>query len=103
MPATNPTYSRAEARRLLRVSEAQLKSWEKQKLIAPVETYGFRELLAVRTLIKLRKDHVSPQRIRLALHALSRKLKHVTDPLTELKLYADGKKVRVAVKSGEVL
>lgn len=97
VPATSPTYSRREARRLLRITEAQLRSWEKQKLVAPVETYGFRELLAIRTLIKLRKDRVSPQKIRLALHALSRKLKHVSNPLTDLKLYADGKRVRVEI------
>jgi tetratricopeptide (TPR) repeat protein len=91
------TFSRKEARRLLRVTETQLRSWEKQKLVAPMESYGFRELLAIRTLIKLRKDRVPPQQIRRALHALSQKLEGVADPLTELKLYADGKKVRVEI------
>ena len=91
------TFSRKEARRLLRVTETQLRSWEKQKLVAPVESYGFRELLAIRTLIKLRKGRVPPQQIRRALHALSEKLEGVADPLSELKLYADGKKVRVEI------
>jgi len=91
------TFSRKEARRLLRVTETQLRSWEKQKLVAPVDSYGFRELLAVRTLIKLRKDRVPPRQIRRALQALSEKLEGVVDPLSELKLYADGKKVRVEI------
>lgn len=91
------TFSRKEARRLLRVTETQLRNWEKQKLIAPVSEYGFRELLAVRTLIKLRKEHVPPQQIRRALQALSATLKDVVDPLIELKLYAHGKKVRVEI------
>lgn len=82
---------------MLRVTESQLRSWEKQKLVAPAESYGFRELLAVRTLIKLRKDHVPPMQIRRALQALSAKLAGVVDPLTELKLYAHGKKVRVEI------
>ena len=81
--------------RLLRVSERQLKSWERQKLIEPVAVYSFRELLALRTLIKLRESKVAPLQIRRAVHALTKKLRGVDDPLTQLKLYADGKKIHV--------
>ncbi len=86
--------------RLLRVSERQLKTWEKQKLIGPVAVYGFRELLALRTLIKLRESKVPPLQIRRAVHALTKKLRGVDDPLTELKLYADGKKIHVELDGG---
>jgi tetratricopeptide (TPR) repeat protein len=89
------SFTREAALRLLRVSERQLKSWEKQKLIVPVAVYGFRELLALRTLIKLRESKVPPQQIRRAVQALTKKLRGVDDPLTELKLYAHGKKIRV--------
>jgi tetratricopeptide (TPR) repeat protein len=84
-------YTRAEARRLLRLSERRLKSWEQQKLVASSEHYGFRELLALRTLVKLRKDRVPVSQIRRILHAL----RGIDHPLTELKLYADGKNIRV--------
>ncbi len=90
-------YSRKEVRRLLGISERQLQSWEQQKLVAVASTYGFRELLALRTLLKLRADRVPAQQIRLALAALREKLEHIDDPLTDLKLYADGKKIRVEV------
>lgn len=90
-------YSREEARRLLRISEKQLKSWEQQKLVAPAAAYGFRELLALRTLVRLRQNRVPPLRIRRAIQALAEKLSGVQDPLTELKLYADGKRVRVEI------
>ncbi len=89
------SFTREAARRLLHVSEKQLKSWEQQKLVQPVASYGFRELLALRTLIKLRNSRVPPQQIRRAIHALIEKLRDVKDPLTELKLYADGKRIRV--------
>jgi len=89
------SFTREAARRLLHVSEKQLKSWEQQKLIQPVAAYGFRELLALRTLIKLRHSRVPPQKIRRAIHALIKKLRDVEDPLTELKLYTDGKRIRV--------
>lgn len=91
----DPVYTRGEARRLLGLSERQLKSWEQQKLVESGDQYGFRELLALRTLIKLRKDRVAPAQIRRALVALRAKLSEIGDPLTELKLYADGKRIRV--------
>jgi tetratricopeptide (TPR) repeat protein len=90
-------FSREQARRLLRISEKQLKSWEQQKLVAPTATYGFPELLALRTLIRLRQNRVPPLRIRRAIQALTEKLSGIQNPLTELKLYADGKRVRVEI------
>jgi tetratricopeptide (TPR) repeat protein len=96
--APRQAYSREEARRLLNVSERQLRSWEKQQLVSSAEAYGFRELVALRTLIKLRRDRVPPARIKQALAALAQKLRHIEDPLIELKLYADGKKIRVEVE-----
>lgn len=90
-------YTREEARRLVGISERQLKSWEEQKLLAHHALYSFPELLALRTLVKLRGDKVPPMQIKRALTALSNKLKHVENPLTELKLFADGKKVRVEI------
>jgi tetratricopeptide (TPR) repeat protein len=96
-PAAKQAYTREEARRLVGVSERQLKSWEDLKLLAHHASYSFRELLALRTLFKLRKDRVPLAQIKRALTALSKKLAHVEDPLTELKLYADGKRVRVEI------
>jgi tetratricopeptide (TPR) repeat protein len=90
-------YSRAETRRLLNIPERQLKSWEKQKLIPPATTYGFRELIALRSLLKLREAHVPAAQIRRAIAAISDKLKHVDDPLVQLKLYADSGKIHVEV------
>ena len=90
-------YSREETRRLLSVSERQLKSWEQQKLVPASDSYGFRELVALRTLERLRRARVAPVQIRRALAALAKKLRHIQDPLTQLRLYADGKRVRVEV------
>jgi tetratricopeptide (TPR) repeat protein len=93
--APKQAYSREEMRRLLDISERQLRSWEKQRLVASSEAYGFRELVALRTLAKLRRDRVPPARIRQALAAIAQKLRHVENPLTELRLYKDGKRIRV--------
>jgi len=90
-------YSREEARRLLRISERQLRSWERQKLVAAATSYGFGELLALRTLIQLRKKGVATAQVRRALHALAHTLDGVEFPLTKLRLYADGKRIRVEI------
>lgn len=95
--ASKQAYSRTEARRLLKITERQLKNWESQTLVPVSETYGFRELLALRTLIKLRAARVAPAQIRRALVALGKKLRHIHDPLAQLKIYADGKRIRVDI------
>jgi tetratricopeptide (TPR) repeat protein len=96
--APKQAYSREETRRLLDISERQLKSWETQGLVKTSQAYGFHELVALRTLIKLRKNRVPPGKIKLAVAALTQKLRHIEDPLKQLKLYADGKKIRVDVE-----
>lgn len=96
------TFSRDAALRVLRITERQLKAWERQNLVRPVALYGFRELLALRTLIHLRAHRVPPRQIRRAILALTRKLRGVEDPLTELRLYADGKKIRVELEGREM-
>ncbi len=88
-------YLRKDVRRLLRVTEAQLRSWEKQKLVPTALEYGFRDLVALRTLVQLRKNHIPPLQIKRAIHALRRQLKGGENPLTQLKLFAEGKRIRV--------
>jgi len=72
-----------------------MRAWEKQKLISVAQEYGFRDLVALRTLVELRKNHVAPQKIRQAIQALRLTLDGVENPLVELKLYAEGNRVRV--------
>jgi tetratricopeptide (TPR) repeat protein len=96
-------YSREETRRLLQIPERQLKSWEKQKLIPPALRYGFRELIALRSLLKLREAKVPAAQIRRAVAAISEKLSHVDNPLVQLKLYADSGKIHVEVDGNSMV
>ena len=95
--ATKQAYTRAEVRRVLKITERQLLQWEALKLIAPSTEYGFKELLALRAIVKLRHSHRPATQIRRAVEALSAKLGGSTDPLTDLKLYADGKRIHVEI------
>ena len=82
-------------KRLLTLSERQIRSWEKQNFVAHANAYSFSELLALRTLAGLRNSKIPAAQIRRALNALRERLSDVENPLTELKLYAEGRRIRV--------
>src|SRR5579884_3755883 len=88
-------WSREAVRRLLDLSERQLRSWEKQNFIPVSETFTFSDLLALRTLLALRKSNIAAIRIRRALTSLREKIRDVENPLTEMKLYSDHGRIQV--------
>ncbi len=90
-------YSRAEVLRVLQITERQLRTLEKQNLVPAGESFAFNDLLALKTLAKLRADRIPPARIRRALTALRAKVRTVSNPLTELKIYAEGSRIRVDI------
>jgi tetratricopeptide (TPR) repeat protein len=92
-------YSRQEVRRVLHISEQRLRSWEKRDLIPTASSYAFNDLVALRTLLKLSQDRVSAERIRCALAALRRKLSGIENPLTELRIVTQGR--RIVVQTGD--
>ncbi len=93
--ATSQAYSREDLRRLLDVSDRQLKSWQKQNFVSSSGSFNFSDILALRTLIGLRENKIPTSQIRKAMDAVRRRLKDVRNPLTELKIYSQGKKIRV--------
>jgi tetratricopeptide (TPR) repeat protein len=93
--APKEQYTRADVRRKFGVTERQLQSWEKQDLLAAAAAYSFSELVAIQTLIKLRENRIPPRRIGEALAALRRKLDWVKEPLSELRIVSDGKRIAV--------
>ncbi len=80
---------------MLGVSARQLKSWEREKFVSSEGSFGFPDILALRTLIGLRQSKIAPAQIRKALAALRAKLKEVTNPLTELRIYSQDGKIEV--------
>ncbi|HVX65345.1 MAG TPA: tetratricopeptide repeat protein [Bryobacteraceae bacterium] len=92
------SYTRGEVCRLLGVSERQLRVWERQELVPRLDAFAFSDLIALRSLQKLRANRVSPTRIRSAVRALRGKLDGVEDPLKELKIFCEGRKIAVLVE-----
>jgi tetratricopeptide (TPR) repeat protein len=91
--ALKQQYQRAEACRILGISERQLKAWERQRYIPAAQSYGFRELIALRTLRSLRAQRVPAHKIRRLLDSLKRLFSEMEYPLTELKIFFDGKHI----------
>jgi tetratricopeptide (TPR) repeat protein len=90
-------YSREEVRRFLGISERQLRSWQQQGLIAERKEFALIDLLALNTLVKLRQNHVRPLQVRRAIAALREKIQDVSDPLTQLRIYSEGGRIRVHI------
>jgi len=95
--APKEAYSRAYVRRQFRISERQLRTWEREELITPADTYSFSDLLAIQTLLKLRKERIRSPQIVKALTSLRQKLADVERPLSELRIVSDGRKIAVHV------
>jgi Tfp pilus assembly protein PilF len=95
--APKEEYSRADVRRQFGLSERQLRSWERQELIPAAKSYGFSDLIAVKTLIKLTENRISTRRIGQAIRSLREKLDWVKRPLSELRIVSDGKRITVHV------
>jgi tetratricopeptide (TPR) repeat protein len=95
--APKEEYSRADVRRKFGVTERQLKSWERREFIPVATTYAFSDLIAIQTLIKLHENHIHSRQIGKALASLRQKLSWVKQPLSELRVVSDGKKIAVHV------
>ena len=103
-------YSRADVRRKFGLSERQLRSWERQRLIPAATSYSFSDLIAFQTLIKLRENKISSKEILRALESLREKLGWVKQPLSELRVVSDGGRIAVQLSgqkmeaiSGQIL
>lgn len=99
VPGPDPrgSYSRDEVCRLLGIRESVLEKWEAHGFVQPSSRYAFRDIVALKTLRQLRARRIRAARIRLILESLRAKLKGVQDPLSELKIFTDGKRLAVQV------
>jgi tetratricopeptide (TPR) repeat protein len=90
-------YGRDDVCRIADVSERQLRSWEKQGLLTAQEQFGFSDLLALKTLKKLRELHITPKQIQRAITCLKERLEGIDHPLAQLRITAEGRKIHVHI------
>ena len=80
-------YSRADVRRILKISENRLRSWEERGLYERLTEFGFADLIALKTLQKLRENRIPADRIKDSLLALRGKLADIERPLWQLRTF----------------
>jgi tetratricopeptide (TPR) repeat protein len=87
---TTQDLSRADVRRILKIQERSLRSWERHGLYETPRRFAFLDLTALRTIKRLRDQQVPPKRILASLAALRDRI-GVRRPLSELKLTTTGR------------
>jgi tetratricopeptide (TPR) repeat protein len=93
-------FSPEEVQRILGLTGKQLDYWDRLRLVSPRKDqgnrfYSFRDLISLRTVKQLIDQGVPANRLRRALAALREKLAQVHMPLSELRVFSDGKDVVV--------
>ena len=101
-PKAAETYTRSEVRRILKITENRLRSWERLDLCERRTDFGFADLIALKTLQKLREKRIPATRIKSSLASLGKKLAGIKRPLWDLKIVSDGKRVAVELPGGKM-
>ncbi len=89
-------WSVRDVARILRVSPARLRYWERTALIEPARrdagepSFGFRELVCIRTVLALLERGVPLRRIRRSLQAVRSHIPDLDQPLARLDVWIDG-------------
>lgn len=95
-------YTRDDILRIGNITRQQLKAWEKQGFVRTTEPFQFGDILAVKTLKKLRELKIPPARIKKAITALLVWLEDVQHPLSQLKITTEGKRITVRLSGNRM-
>ena len=79
-----------------------MRSWEERGLCERRTEFGFADLIALKTLQKLRENRVPADRIKDSIVALREKLAGIERPLWELRIFSDGRRVAVELPNGRM-
>jgi len=90
-------YQREDIQRIAGITGRQLRAWEKQGLITASGSYRFSDLLAIQTLRKLRQLRIPTAEIQRAIASLRKTLQHIDQPLSQLRITAEGRKIAVHI------
>jgi tetratricopeptide (TPR) repeat protein len=101
-------YTQGEAARILGISAARLRSWERNALVRPSAregerpAYGFRDLVCGKAILVLLDHGVPLRRIRRTVEAVRERIPELDEPVAQLRVWLDGSD-RVVVRHGEAL
>lgn len=101
-PPPSGAWRREDVCRMLGITTRQLSAWEKQGLMAPGDSFGFPDLVALKTLRRLRELHISPRKIKDAVSSLKKRLEDIDRPLAQLKITTEGRRIAVHVSGSRM-
>jgi tetratricopeptide (TPR) repeat protein len=101
-PIASGAWQRDDVCRMLSISTRQLSAWEKQGFLSPGETFGFPDLVALKTLRRLRELRIPVGQIRRAVSSLKTRLEDIESPLAQLKITTEGKRIAVHVSGSRM-
>jgi DNA-binding transcriptional MerR regulator/Flp pilus assembly protein TadD len=99
-------YSLGDVARILKVSPRRLRYWKKTRLVASpaapgdAEGYGFRDLVALRTIVSMIERGIPVQRIRRQIEILRDRLPELADPAGALRIPEAGSEQIVLRRDG---
>ena len=90
-------YAREDVKRMLGVSERQLRAWEKADFVPASERFEFSGLLSLKTLVRLKEQGIKPAAIRGAIDGLRQRMREIDHPLAQLRITVENGKIMVHV------
>jgi tetratricopeptide (TPR) repeat protein len=101
-PIASGAWQRDDVCRMLNITTRQLAAWEKQGFLSPGATFGFPDLVALKTLRRLRELRIPAGAIRRAVSSLKTRLEDIDTPLAQLKITTEGKRIAVHVSGSRM-
>src|SRR6185437_2848403 len=101
-PIASGAWQREDVCRMLSISTLQLLAWEKEGFLSPWDTFGFPDLVALKTLRRLRELRIPAGQIRRAVSSPKTRLEDTDSPLAQLKITTEGKRIAVHVSGSRM-
>lgn len=102
LPAGSGAWQRDDVCRMLGITPRQLNAWEKLGFLSPGDTFGFPDLVALKTLRRLRELHIPVQKIKAAVASLKLRLEDIDQPLAQLRITTEGRRIAVHVSGSRM-
>lgn len=95
-------WQRDDVCRMLGITARQLGAWEKLGFLSPGESFGFPDLVALKTLRRLRELRIPVQKIKAAVSSLKLRLEDIDQPLAQLRITTEGRRIAVHVSGSRM-
>jgi tetratricopeptide (TPR) repeat protein len=101
-PPGSGAWQREDVCRMLGITPRQLAAWEKLGFLSPGETFGFPDLVTLKTLRRLRELHIPVRKIKDAVSSLKMRLEDIDRPLAQLRITTEGRRIAVHVSGSRM-